>query len=65
MWEYFWPDVAFDIVKGVIAGGASIAVQAVFPRTVRVFKRFRARWFARKAARKARCNTSVNDERPG
>ena len=20
MWEYFWPDVAFDVVKGLIAG---------------------------------------------
>jgi hypothetical protein len=52
MW-YFWTDFAFDVVKGLVAGGASLAVQAVAPATVRVVKRFRARWSARKAARKA------------
>jgi hypothetical protein len=65
MWEYFWPDLAFDVVKGLIAGGASLALQAVAPRTFRALKRFRARWSARKAARKAVRNTSVNDERSG
>jgi hypothetical protein len=51
MW-YFWTDFAFDVVKGLVAGGASLTLQAVAPVTVRVLKRFRARWSARKAARK-------------
>jgi hypothetical protein len=63
MWEYFWPDLAFDVVKGLIAGGASLALQAVAPKTFRALKRARARWLARKAARKAGRNVSVNDER--
>jgi hypothetical protein len=61
MWEYFWPDLAFDIVKGLIAGGASLALQAVAPKTLRALTRFRARWSARKAARKARRDTPVNE----
>jgi hypothetical protein len=65
MWEYFWPDLAFDFVKGLVAGGASLALQAVAPRTLRALRRLRARWFARKAAKKAGRNTSVNDERLG
>jgi hypothetical protein len=52
MW-YFWSDLAFDFVKGLIAGGASLALQAVAPMTLRALKRFRARWSARKIARKA------------
>jgi hypothetical protein len=28
MW-YFWPDLAFDLVKGVVAGVASLALQAL------------------------------------
>jgi hypothetical protein len=62
MWEYFWPDLAFDVVKGLIAGGASLVLQAVAPKTFRALKRLRSRWSARKAARKAGRNTSVNDE---
>jgi hypothetical protein len=61
MW-YFWPDFAFDLVKGLVAGGASLALQVVAPATLRALKRFRARWAARKAARKAGANTSVKDE---
>jgi len=61
MW-YFWPDLAFDLVKGLVAGGASMALQAVAPMALRAFKRFRARWYARKAARKADPNTSVKDD---
>ena len=30
MW-YFWPDLAFDLVKGLVAGGASLAFQVVAP----------------------------------
>ena len=51
--SYFWPDLAFDLVKGLVAGGASLALQAVAPMTLRALKRFRTRWSARKAARKA------------
>jgi hypothetical protein len=61
MW-YFWPDLAFDLVKGLVAGGASLALQVVAPMTLRAFKRFRARWSARKAAKKAGSDTSVKDE---
>jgi hypothetical protein len=46
----------------MVAGGASIAVQAIAPATVRAFKRFRARWSARKAARKAVHDTSSKDD---
>ena len=59
MWEYFGPDLAFDVVKGLIAGGASLALQAVAPKTLRALKWFRARWSARKAVRKASRNTSA------
>ena len=60
MW-YFWPELAFDLVKGLVAGGASLALQAVAPVTLRALKRFRARWSARKAARKAAPNKSAKD----
>ena len=59
--SYFSPDLAFDLVKGLVVGGASLALQAVAPITLRALKRFRARWSARKTARKAGRNTSVND----
>ena len=61
MW-YFWPELAFDLVKGLVAGGASLALQAVAPVTLRALKRFRARWSARKAARKAAPNPSAKGE---
>lgn len=51
MW-YFGPDLAFDVVKGLVAGVASMALQVVAPMTVRAVKRLRARWSARRAARK-------------
>ena len=67
MWEYFGPDFAFDVVKGVVAGIASLAFQVVAPRTFRAAKQFRARWVARKAAkqaaREARRNAPANDGR--
>jgi len=59
---YFWPDLAFDLVKGLVAGGASLALQVVAPMTLRALKRFRARWSARKAEKKSRPHTSVNDD---
>ena len=61
MW-YFWPELAFDLLKGLVAGGASLAFQAAAPATLRALKRFRARWSARKAARKAAPNTSAKDD---
>ena len=61
MW-YFWPDLAFDLVKGLVAGSASLALQAVAPMTLRALKRFRTRWSARKAARKSRPQNSANDD---
>lgn len=61
MW-YFWPDLAFDLVKGLVAGSASLALQAVAPVTVRALKRLRARWSARKTGRKADPDTSSKDE---
>ncbi|TPQ34584.1 hypothetical protein C2U70_16820 [Bradyrhizobium guangdongense] len=54
MWQYFGPDFAFDVVKGVVAGIASLAFQVVAPRTFRAARQFRARWVARKYARQAR-----------
>jgi len=52
--SYFGSDLAFDLVKGLVAGGASLALQVVAPTVFRALKRVRARWLARKAARKAR-----------
>jgi hypothetical protein len=64
MWEYFWPDMAFDFVKGLVAGGASLALQAVVPGALRAVKRLRARWLARKAtAREKRTATCRRIER--
>jgi hypothetical protein len=53
MWQYFGPDFAFDVMKGMVAGLASLAFQLVAPRTFRAAKQFRARWVARRAARQA------------
>lgn len=61
MW-YFWPDLAFDVVKGLVAGSASLALQVVAPVTLRALRRLGARWSARRAARKAGANTSVKDK---
>ena len=53
MWEYFWPDIAFDLVKGLVAGGASLALQAIAPGAFRALKRLRVRWRVRKAVQQA------------
>ena len=53
MWEFFGPDFAYNVVKGVVAGIASMAFQVVAPRTFRAAKQFRARRVARRAARQA------------
>jgi hypothetical protein len=53
MWDYFWPDGAFDVVKGLVAGGASLVLQAVAPSAFRALKRLGARWQARNASPKA------------
>lgn len=67
MWEYFGPDFAFDVVKGMVAGIASMAFQVVAPRTERAARQFCARWVARRAARRAtrraRRNAVANDGR--
>jgi adenylate cyclase len=47
MWEGFWPYVANDCVKGLLAGGMSVALQWVAPRTLRILRRLRARRPAR------------------
>jgi hypothetical protein len=52
MWQYLWSDLTFDFVKGLVAGGASLALQAVAPPVFRALKRVRARWVAWKASRK-------------
>ena len=52
MWQYFWSDLASDFVKGLVIGGASLALQAVVPAMRRALKMARAYWAARKAARK-------------
>ena len=51
MWDYFGPDLAFDVVKGLVAGAASLALQVLAPRTLRTLKRFRAHRSLRKSAR--------------
>jgi hypothetical protein len=63
MWEYFWPDMAFDFVKGLVAGGASLALQAAAPSAFRAGKRLRARWRARKAAQEKKSATRQCIER--
>lgn len=52
MWQYFWSDLGFDLIKGLVVGGASLALQVVAPPTLRALKRARARWATRKAAKK-------------
>jgi hypothetical protein len=61
MWEYFWPDLAFDVVKGLVAGSASLALQAVAPGAVRAWKRFRARRLGKPQEKQA--TKRANDER--
>ena len=51
MLEYVSPELAWDVVKGLVAGAASLALQAVGPRAFRALKRHQARRRARKAAR--------------
>ena len=63
MWEYFWPDMAYNLVKGLIAGGASLALQAVAPSAFRGLKRLRERRRARKAARQQQTATRQGIER--
>jgi hypothetical protein len=50
MWEYLWPDMAYNLVKGLVAGGASLALQALAPSAFRGLQRLRARRRALKAA---------------
>jgi HAMP domain-containing protein len=52
MLQYLGTDFALDLVKGLVVGGASLALQALVPRTLRALRRLRARLSARKPARK-------------
>jgi hypothetical protein len=63
MWEYLWPDMAYNLVKGLVAGGASLALQALAPSAFRGWKRLRARRHARKAAREQQIAARECDER--
>ena len=63
MFENILPDLGIVFVKGLVAGGASLALQAVAPRTLRALKRFRARRFARKASQEEQAATRQRIER--
>jgi predicted ATPase len=52
MTQYFGPDLAFDLLKGLVAGGASLALQVAAPTIFRALKKVRARWLAREGRRK-------------
>jgi adenylate cyclase len=49
MWEIFWSDIAQDCGKGLLAGGASLAIQCLAPRLGGLLKQIRARWVGHKA----------------
>ena len=67
MLEYVSPELAWDVVKGLVAGAASLALQAVGPRALRALKSFRAlkRHQARRRARNARAFSSESLPRAG
>jgi hypothetical protein len=66
MLESLWPDVARDAAKGVLAGGASLAVQWLAPKLVMLIRRARARLAARRVsrAREATRGTEVDPQLP-
>jgi len=47
MWEESWPYLGNDCVKGLLAGGASLALQWVARKALQVLRRLRARRLAR------------------
>jgi len=51
MWEGLWSDIAQDCGKGLLAGGASLAIQCLAPRLGQLLRRIRAKWTARNVAR--------------
>ena len=63
MFEYILPDLGIVFVKGLVAGGTSLALQAVAPGILRALKRFRARRFARKASQDEQAATRQRIER--
>ena len=63
MWEFFWPDIAINFGKGLLAGGVSIALQALVPRILGALKRLRARWFARQVGGKRSAEKRQSFER--
>ena len=51
MWENLWLDIAQDCGKGLLVGGASVAIQCLAPRLGRLLKQIRANWAGRIAGR--------------
>jgi adenylate cyclase len=49
MWESFWSDLAQDCGKGLLAGGASLAIQCLAPRLGQLLRQLRAKWATRAA----------------
>ena len=51
MWEIVWLDIAHDCGKGLLVGGASLAIQCLAPRVSQLLKRIRTKLAARAAGR--------------
>jgi class 3 adenylate cyclase len=63
MWESFWSDLAQDCGKGLLAGGASLAIQCLAPRLGQLLKQLRVKWATRVAGRPARTSPAPRLER--
>jgi len=51
MWGALWSDIAQDCGKGLLAGGASLAIQCLAPRLGQLLRRIRTKWAARNVSR--------------
>jgi len=51
MWESLWSDIVYDCGKGLLAGGASLAIQCLAPRLGRLLKQMLAKCAPRAAGR--------------
>lgn len=51
MWESLWSDIIYDCGKGLLAGGASLAIQCLAPRLGRLLKQMLAKCASRAAGR--------------
>ena len=51
MWESLWSDIVYDCGKGLLAGGASLAIQCLAPRLGRLLKQMLAKCASRAAGR--------------